>query len=179
MKWLGRFKTMGACSGVFCIACAFSTDSRGRPHEPHPYRHSVVDMPVSLAVGEVRTPEVPVVQDLYYIMIQVEKPLPFPQMMCMMAVTQNQLDRNLCTSDDPLLRADWKVLDGSQQIVRMGSSTLDDHATFTNKHIFKVLGKFVVHEAARRYVVEVHFTHDGTALDVANPHLIVIRKEYQ
>jgi hypothetical protein len=39
--------------------------------------------------------------------------------------------------------------------------------------MFKFLGKFMG-ESRKKYVVEVKFTRDGTALDVTNPHLIVI-----
>ena len=56
----------------------------------HPYRYSVVDIPVSLAVGSVRTPEFSPPSSWYWIMVQVEKPLPFNQMQCMMGVTTNR-----------------------------------------------------------------------------------------
>jgi len=40
--------------------------------------------------------------------------------------------------------------------------------------MFKFLGSFVV-ELGKKYVVEVKFTKDGTPLNIANPHLIVIK----
>jgi hypothetical protein len=53
------------------------------------YIDSVVDVPVSLAVGAVQRPEFSVASHWYWIMIQVEKPtpLPFGQMRCTMGVT--------------------------------------------------------------------------------------------
>ena len=67
-------------------------DASARSHKEHPYRYSVVDMPVSLAVGTVRTPEFAVATHWYWIMVQVEKPLPLRQMECMMGVTAGLLE---------------------------------------------------------------------------------------
>lgn len=139
----------------------------------HPYRHSDVDMAISLAVGTVKTPEFAVVSLWYAIMVQVEKPLPFMQMVCMMGVTSSPLDLKECSSNDPLLRADWTVLDEGH-VVSSGSTTTKTDAKFTEKYIFKFLGGFAG-KAGRKYVVEVRFTKDGTPLNVANPHLIVIQ----
>ena len=163
-------------SGKF-IAYALATvllfaptaSAKGRPD--HPYRYSVVDLPVSLAVGTVQTPEFPVDSHWYWILIQVEEPLPFNQMRCMMGAVGGPWDSSYCSSDDPLLRADWTVWDG-EQVLYHGS--LPDHGSsmFTNKYIFRFLGKFPG-EAGRKYVVKVTFTKDGTPLNVASPHLIV------
>lgn len=146
----------------------------------HPYRYSVVDMPVSLAVGSARTPEFAPAEASrerwYWIMIQVEKPLPFDQMVCMMAVTDGTSFASAfhhCTGDDPLLRANWTV-SSEGQIVSSGSSSDSADANFTNNNIFKFLGKFPT-RPGKKYVVEVTFTKDGTPLDVANPHLIVTK----
>jgi hypothetical protein len=59
-----------------------------------------------------------------------------------------------------------------------GSSTTIAGAKFTKKYIFKFLGNFGS-EAGKRYVLEVKFTKDGTPLNVANPHLIVVREGYE
>ncbi len=40
--------------------------------------------------------------------------------------------------------------------------------------MYKFLGSFAA-EADKKYVVEVKFTKDGTSLNVANPHLIVLQ----
>jgi hypothetical protein len=130
-------------------------------------------MPVSLAVGTVRTPELSVVTQWYDIMIQVEKPLPPQQMRCMMGVTLGPLDSRDCGRNDPLLRADWTVWDG-EQIVAKGSNPNTCACKFENKYIYRFLGSFAGH-AGRKYVVEVKFTKDATPLDVGNPHLIVIQ----
>lgn len=145
-----------------------------RGHKEHPYRRSDVDMPVSLSAGTVRTPEFPVRGKWYEIMVQVEEPLPFLQMKCMMGVVGGPIDLKYCSSDDPLLRADWAVLDGDQ-VVEKGTIPNRCACKFENKHMYKFLGSFWG-EAGKKYVVEVHFTKDGSALSVANPHLIVIQQ---
>jgi hypothetical protein len=154
---------------LFLVADAF-----GASHKEHPYRYSVVDMPVSLAVGTVRTPEFAPATHWYWVMVQVEKPLPFNQMQCMMGVTSNSFDSKDCTSDDPLLRAHWTVLEDGQA-VKSGSSTTRAAAAYTKDNIFKFIGSFPA-LSGKKYVVEVKFTKDGTPLNVANPHLIVIKQ---
>lgn len=164
---------------LFCAMCVAAitfllvsgVGARGR--KEHPYRYSVVDIPISLAAGTVRTPEFAVTGEWYDIMVQVEKPLPFPQMTCMLGVTLGPLDSKDCSANDPLLRADWIVWDG-EHIFDKGS--IPDHCAckFEAKHIYKFLGDFGG-EAGKKFVVEVKFAKDGTPLNVANPHLIIIQ----
>jgi hypothetical protein len=148
-------------------------DASAGSHKEHPYRYSVVDMPVSLAIGTVRTPEFAVARHWYWIMVQVERPLPPLQMMCMMGVTEGTLNSKGCSSNDPLLRADWTVWEG-EHIVARGSNLNNCACMFEKKYIYRFLGDFGA-EAGNKYVVEVKFTKDGTPLNVANPHLIVIK----
>lgn len=141
----------------------------------HPYRYSVVDVPVSLAVGTVRAPEFSPPTHWYWIMVQVEKPLPTKQMACMMAVTDDSPDSwKECPLSDRLLRADWIIWEDGK-IASSGSSTTHADAKYTKDYIFKFLGSFPA-LAGKKYVVEVKFTKDGMPLNVANPHLIVIKQ---
>lgn len=172
MKWMSCRKWFRATSGTISALILVPGVSAGS-HKEHPYRHSDVDMPVSLAIGTVRTSEFSVISQGYDIMVQVEKPLPFMQMTCMMGVVGGPLDLKYCSSDDPLLRADWAVLDGDR-IVDMGSIPDRCACKFEDKYIYKFLGNFAG-EAGKKYVVEVRFTKDGTPLNVANPRLIVIQ----
>ena len=139
------------------------------------YRHSEIDMPVSLAVGVVRTPEFTVIHEAYFIMLQVEKLLPIFDIRCMMGLKAGTADSKDCKKEQ-LLEADWTVLDGDH-IVARGSSVGWGGAKSTDRHLFKFLGDFMG-EADKKYVVEVKFTKDGTPLNVTNPHLIVIRVKY-
>lgn len=129
-------------------------------------------MPVSLAVGTVRAPEFSAVAQRYDIIVEVERPLPFQQMMCMMGAASGLVDPKDCSSNDPLLRADWAVWDG-EHVVDKGSIRDNLAAKWENKHIYVLVGSFGG-EAGKKYVVEVKFTKDGTPLNIANPHLIVI-----
>jgi hypothetical protein len=134
-----------------------------------------VDMPVSLAIGTVRTPEFPVISDAYDIMLQAEKLLPFRDMQCMKGLKDGTLDFQECEKK-PLIEAEWKVWDDGH-VVSQGSSSGFGAAKFENKYLYKFLGYFGG-EAGKKYVVEVKFTKDGTPLNVANPHLIVIQYKY-
>jgi len=173
MKWISVSKLIGTLCGTLSALCLVPGASAGG-HPKHPYRYSVLDMPVSLAEGTVRTPEFAPPSQWYWIMIQVEKPLPFQQMQCMMGVTASPLDLKNCSRNDPLLRADWTVWSDGQ-IVSSGKSTSQADANFTKDYIFKFLGSFST-LPDKKYVVEVKFTKDGTPLNVANPHLIVINQ---
>lgn len=149
------------------------SSSGATKHKEFPQKYSAVYVPVSLAAGRVRTAEFPVDKEWYDVIIQVEKPLPFQQMQCMMGVTSGPLEKKDCSSDDPLLRADWTVWEGAH-IVQWGSSPDGCACIFTNRNIFQALGSFPA-EAGKKYVVQIHFTKDGTPLNVANPHLVVIK----
>jgi hypothetical protein len=116
-------------------------DASAGSHKEHPYRYSDVDMPISLAAGTVRTPEFAVATHWYWIMVQVEKPLPFLQMKCMVGATAGPLDSKGCSSNDPLLRADWTVWEGKHVVAR-GSNLNRCACMFDKKYIFKFLGNF-------------------------------------
>lgn len=140
----------------------------------HPYRYSVVDIPVSLAVGSVRTAEFSPPSSWYWILVQVEKPLPTKQMGCMMAVDDDSIESwKVCPLSERLLRANWTVWEDGK-VASSGSSTTHADAEYTTDNIFKFLGKFPA-LSGRKYVVEVKFTKDGSPLDAANPHLIVTK----
>src|SRR5438552_350704 len=112
MKQMAGWKLVGMVGAILIVLVTPGSSSGS--HKEHPYRYSDVDMPVSLAAGTARTPDFAVGGHWYWIMIQVEKPLPFQQMICMMGVTTSPLESKNCSSDDPLLRADWTVWDGGQ-----------------------------------------------------------------
>ena len=185
-----RGKWTGLLAGPLTVAL-LAYGCAAASYEAHPYARvrSLVDIPISLAPGTIRTPEFAVVAENYSILIQIEKPLPFDRLQCMMGVTSGtplDLQQHGCRADDPILRADWAVWDG-RRVVAKGSSTPDDHAMFTKDHIYKFLeipecspkalrsACGFNGESGRRYVLEVRFTVDGSALNVAKPHLIGVR----
>jgi hypothetical protein len=177
MRFISRHKLIVAAAGALYVSFLLPGAS-ARHRQEHPYRYSVVDMPVSLAVGTVQTPEFSVSSVGYWIMVQVEVPLSIQQaqfrhLQCMMGVTSGGLDTQDCSSDDPQLRADWAVWDG-EHMVDQGSSTIVGDGKIGGHHIFKFLGDFRG-ESGRKYILKVKFTKDGTPLNVANPHLIVTK----
>jgi hypothetical protein len=169
---MSRRKLTGVIGGMLGVLFMMPSVSAGT-HKDFPEKYSDIYMPVSLAVGTVRTPEFSAVSQWYDILVQVEKPLPFQQMTCMMGVVGGPLDLKYCRSDDPLLRADWTASDG-EHVVDHGSIPDRCACKFEKKYMYKLLGSFSA-EAGKKYTVEVRFTKDGTLLNVANPHLIVIQ----
>jgi hypothetical protein len=170
MKMMSRCQMIVLIGGTLALLLLALSVSAG-DSKVHKYRGSEIDMPVSLAVGTVRTPEFAVRHEAYFIMIQAEKRLPFVDMECMMGLTAGPLETSECNKE-PVLKADWTVLDG-EHIVAQGSNRTEADAEYTNDYMFKFLGKFMG-ESDKKYVVEVKFTKDGTPLNVTNPHLIVI-----
>jgi hypothetical protein len=140
-----------------------------------PAYHSDVYIPISLAVGKVRGAEFSVSGKYYNIIIQAERKLPFSAMLCMMAGTSNPFEARECQPEDPLLRAKWTVWEGTHVVAR-GISTPSGGVKIGNDRIWKNLGGFTSRRG-QRFVVEVEFTKDGTALNIADPHLVVIEHD--
>ncbi len=140
----------------------------------YPQKYAAVYMPISLAAGRVRTPEFPIKKQSqwYDIMLQFEKPLPFGRMVCMVGVTSGPIDKKNCEKDYPIVREDWTVWEDGR-IVEFGSIPDNCGCIFTSRNILKQVGSFPL-EAGKNYVVQVHFTKDGSPLNIANPHMIVI-----
>jgi hypothetical protein len=171
MEWISRrtkISIIGITFGVFIFGSETSAGSR----KYQTYRRPEIDMPVSLAMGTVRTPEFLVKRKAaYLIMIQEEKLLPFADMMCMIGLTTGPLDTYNCNKE-PLLQVDWTVWDDGH-IVAQGSVHSRDGGDYAEQYVFKHLGHFMG-ESGKKYVLEAKFTKDGAALNVTNPHLIVI-----
>jgi hypothetical protein len=89
----------------------------------------------------------------------------------MTGATLGPLDAKDCEENERVLRADWTVWEDGH-IVGWGSIPDEDGGAWS-KNIFIQMGSFGS-EAGKKYVVQVHFTKDGTALNIANPHLIII-----
>ena len=170
MKLMCRCQMIVLIGGTLAMLLQAPSVSAGGS-KVHKYRNSEIDMPVSLALGTVRTPEFAVRHEAYFIMIQAEKRLPYVDMKCMMGLTAGPLEGSECNKE-PILKANWTVLDG-EHIVAQGSNRTEAGAEYTKEYMFKFLGMFMG-ESGKKYVVEVKFTKDGTPLNVTNPHLIVI-----
>jgi hypothetical protein len=171
MRYLSACKRIGVMAGMVGLLF-FGSCAPARIHKEHPYRYSDVDIPVSLAIGTTRTPEFPVKHEAYFIMVQAQKGhIPFVDMRCMMGLMSNPLEKKGC-HEEPLLQTNWTVWDG-EHVVAHGSNRTEADDEYTDQYLFKFLGSFMG-ESGKKYVVEVKFTKDGTPLNVADPHLIVI-----
>jgi hypothetical protein len=142
-------------------------------HKGFPEKYSDIYMPVSLAVGTVRTPEFPAILEVYDIIIQADRSLPVNQMMCMMGATSNPFELKECSGDDPLLRADWTVWNDGH-IVAHGSSARSGGSSIAKDQIWKFIGSFAG-EAGKKYVVEAKFTKDGTSVDRYPTQKVLVR----
>lgn len=117
----------------------------------------------------------------------------------MLGVTWGLLDTRDCGKNDPLLRAEWVVWDAEHApadadaamplpaeqdhlnqripgLIARGTDPDGCACKFTSDHVYRLLGSFPG-AAGKRYVMQVRFTRDATALNVTNPHLIIIRHE--
>ena len=139
----------------------------------YPQKYADVYMPVSLAAGRIRTPAFSVAKRQWYaIVLQVEMPLPALRMRCMTGATLGPLDVKDCKENERVLQADWTVWEDGH-LVRWGSIPDEDFGKGGGKDMIIQIGSFGP-EPGKKYVVQLHFTKDGSALNVANPHLIVI-----
>jgi hypothetical protein len=137
-------------------------------------RKPSVDMPISLAIGTVRTPEFPVKHEAYEIYIEEEWRLPAGEQECMTGGVFPG-DPNHCGMFhfDRLLDADWTIRDGERIVARGSVHDYDSDYGTSQQYLDRYLGMFVG-EKNKKYVLEVKFMKDGTPLNITNPHLVVM-----
>lgn len=129
-----------------------------------------VDMPISLAVGTVRTPAFTAKRKIYFISIESRWNLPAVVLRCKMGFGVVPPSDH-CKSEI-VLGGNWRVLEG-QNVVAQGdieriSPNFDASKDFLRRYIGEFHG-----EKKHQYVVEVTFAEDGSSLDVTNPQLKV------
>jgi hypothetical protein len=130
-------------------------------------------MPVSLAVGTVRTPEFLVTYTGYKIMVRVKRGLALGELDCMMGVTMmGNPDHCAMFRFETVLEAEWTVSDGDQIVAQGSVHGKDDRMAVSDDTLDTYLGTFVG-EANKKYVLEAKFTKDGTPLNEFKPRLIV------
>ena len=144
-------------------------------HKKYPEKYAIVYAPISVGLGRVRTAEFPVEKKRYNILLQFDKPLPFDDMICLIGNPSVAFSLNHCSNTHPVLQADWTVWEGGH-VVHAGSTEEQTGCKYTRANIFACIGAFVG-EVGKKYVVQVHFTKDGTPLNVANPRLVVIKHD--
>jgi hypothetical protein len=133
-----------------------------------------VDVPMSMAVGHVRTREFKInLNALYIIDIEVQKTIPFDTLNCLLGTAMGPASTALqdCPDRPSVVKATW-VLTSNGQTVARGSS--DDHryGAWMNSAISRELGHFQS-QSGRRYVLDVDVLADGSPLAPGNPRLKV------
>jgi hypothetical protein len=160
---------------ICLVLLAFLTTSTALAAPCFLCRKPVLDTPISLAVGTIRTPEFAVKHETYTISIQVERKLSPADLNCMMGVKAYSWSQDHCAMlhIETLLEAEWTVWDGDHAVAHGSVHGVDSSVTGTKELLTKQIGDFVG-EKDKQYVLEVRFTKDGTPLNVTSPHLIVM-----
>jgi hypothetical protein len=113
MKWNVRNPLLY----ILCLTFVLPADAKARePNCPRDSKHAgyIVDMPISLGIGTVRTPEFAVKRKPYLIAIQAQWLLPAEELKCRMGFALIPSD-DRCTLE-PLIEAEWTVLDGDRVV---------------------------------------------------------------
>jgi len=134
-----------------------------------------VAMPISLAVGTVRSPEFVTKHKIYSIAIQSEWRLPAVVLRCKLGFgVVPPTDK--CRAQ-AVLEADWKVLEGDRVVAQGHAGGISSKFEAGEDYIARYIGDFQG-ETKHKYVVEVTITKDGSSLNVTNPRLIVSAPQF-
>ncbi len=132
-----------------------------------------LDMPVTLEKGTVRSPEFTVKHKQYMIELQVDNTFPMGQLECMIGIHQAwQPDHCEMLGYHLAVEAEWTLYAEGQVVAHGIVQGKDQHFEFSSHHMIRYLATFEG-EKKKKYVLEVTFTKDGTALRPANPHIVI------
>ncbi len=130
-----------------------------------------IDMPISLATGTVRTSEFTAKNKYYNIDIDVRWLLPTEELKCRMGFAVAPLDPPPCKWS-PQIELRWKVFDGDQAVFEGTDKGWSSHFEADSDALTRNIGSFKA-TARHKYVVELTFTQDASALDQTHPRLMV------
>lgn len=135
-----------------------------------------LDVPISMSVGHIHTPEFTLRISAYYlILVDVEKkPFPGDTLWCLLGNGDiSPMWRAKCASSPSIIKASW-TLQNEGEIVLQGST--EDEAgsgtAVTENSIGRAIGTFVGGRGCR-YVLDVDVLADASRLNVGHPHLKV------
>jgi hypothetical protein len=130
-------------------------------------------MPVTLEKGTVRSPEFTVKHKQYIIMLQADNVLPFGQLNCMLGIHHAyQPDHCEMFGFHLAVEAEWTLYADGQQVAHGTVQGKDENGDFSKHQTGRWIANFIG-EKGKKYVLEITFTKDGTALRVANPRIVV------
>jgi len=133
-----------------------------------------VNIPISMAVGHVRTPIFKVNRNaIYEIEIEVQKAIPFETLNCLLgtAMGSNSTTLQECPDRPSVVKVSWVLSSEGQNLAR-GSTDDFRSGAWGNESISRSLGTFRS-QSGRPYVLDVDVLADGSALGAGNPHLKV------
>jgi hypothetical protein len=133
-----------------------------------------VDVPISMAIGHVRTPEFKVNLDaVYTIDIEVRKTIPFDTLNCLLGTAMGRTSTALqeCPDKPSVVKASWMLTSDGHTVDR-GSSDDYRSGAWMNDSISRELGHFRT-QNGHRYVLDVDVLADGSALAPGSPRLKV------
>jgi hypothetical protein len=126
-----------------------------------------VYMPVSLAPGEVTTPQFRVnLSAQYTVEIEAKKTITFETLNCLLGMSlmpDQKCDR------PSVIKANWTLMSGGK-VVQTGTSDADDGGGWAQDTIARELGTFWLRKG-QVYVLRTQFSADGRALAPTDPHL--------
>jgi hypothetical protein len=133
---------------------------------------SPLNVPISLAVGHVRTPEFKAGwSGLEDFGITVKTVFPPAELSCKIGISEGPKDPVDC-NNEPLIEADWTVSSGGHIVARGSSRDTVKDGYYKGDTFGRYIGSFKVNKH-KTYVIDMNFTRDGSALAVADPHLLV------
>ena len=170
MLYKSQFKALGIMAALLL---ASSVSGMAKCQMCFFCRKPVLDMPVTLTRGTVRSPEFTVKHKQYIIELQADDTIPQGKLFCLMGLYMFK-DPNHCEMFGYHLavEARWTLLAGGKVVAHGIVQGRDNMLELTPHHTSRWIGNFMG-ERGKKYVLEVTFTKDGTALRVANPHLVV------
>jgi hypothetical protein len=129
-----------------------------------------VEIPISLAVGTVKTPEFIAKHDLYQMKIEAQWLLPAVVLRCKMGFgVVPPTDK--CRAQ-AVVEVEWRVLDGETVVAHGSDGGISGQFEAGKDYLARYIGDFQG-QSKHKYVVELTFTKDGSSLNVTNPRLIV------
>jgi hypothetical protein len=165
--------------GLSCF-CALAVMSKALGQECKGCTTGKVNIPITLAVGTVRTPVFTTRGSTYLIAILFRRSsLSYEGLKCKIGdsgLAENANELSSKCKEQPLIEAKWRVLDGDQEISHGKDEGFSEHFELDNKVIRRYIGDFHC-ESNHKYVVEVTFAKDGSSLNFANPHLAIFPPE--
>lgn len=131
-----------------------------------------ISMPISLAVGNVRTPEIDARKGYYNIHIDVKWLLPTEQLRCQMGYKTFYPTVSECSEWASLINLKWRVFDGDDVVAEGAASDRSTDFEADRESFTRGVGYFKA-VAHHKYVVELTFLQDASALNVTQPRLTV------